>query len=322
MKRAAVWAEAGNKGSDIVGKQRKLSLIEIERFAIHDGPGIRSAVFLQGCPLHCPWCANPESQTIGRKLLYYEKKCIRCGKCVSLCPQKAMELREGALYVHREHCDCCEVCKKECIQNAIDFSGIQMPIEQIAEVVVRDHDYYEESGGGVTVSGGECFFQFDGFLELLQRFQREKLHVAVETCGQTSLDNIRKAEPYIDLFLFDVKHTDEEIFRRVTGGKLKEILKNLRYLAKKCPDKVVVRVPVIPGFNKKHHAMETLFLLVKELGLERTDLLPYHTFGISKYEQLGIPYKMKARESMEDQALEVYRQMGKRMGLNITIGGS
>nr|WP_294698421.1 glycyl-radical enzyme activating protein [uncultured Anaerostipes sp.] len=298
-------------------EKQKLSIMEVERFAIHDGPGIRSTVFLQGCPLHCPWCANPESQSIGRKLMYYEKKCIKCGKCVQNCPQKAIEEKNEELYFHRDQCIGCETCKQGCMQDAIDFSGVVKTVDEIVEMVLRDRDYYEESGGGVTISGGECFVQFNGFLELIRKLKQEGLHVAVETCGQTSLEKIVEAEPYIDLFLFDLKHMDLETFARITGGNLLDILRNIRYLAEHCPEKVIIRVPVIPDFNFHDVVIKDIMYFVKELGLQRIDLLPYHTFGINKYRQLGIPYQMNVKESLKNEELEVYCKIGEDMGLSI-----
>ena len=131
--------------------------------------------------------------------MYYEKKCIKCGKCVQNCPQKAIEEKNEELYFHRDQCIGCETCKQGCMQDAIDFSGVVKTVDEIVEMVLRDRDYYEESGGGVTISGGECFVQFNGFLELIRKLKQEGLHVAVETCGQTSLEKIVEAEPYIDI---------------------------------------------------------------------------------------------------------------------------
>ncbi|MDD3184778.1 MAG: glycyl-radical enzyme activating protein [Anaerostipes sp.] len=302
-------------------QQMTLSIMEIERFAIHDGPGIRSTVFLQGCPLHCPWCANPESQRIGSKLMYYENSCVKCGKCAAKCPQRAIEIQGENLIFHREKCIQCRTCEKNCLQNAIHFSGVDMKIDNIVETVMRDLDYYEESGGGVTISGGECFVQFDGFLELIQKLKKKGLHVAVETCGQTALENIKKAFPYIDLFLFDFKHPNPEIFHQVTGGNLEIILKNMEWIAKEDHNKIVIRVPVIPEFNDNETVMRDIFCLVKKFKVQNVQLLPYHVFGINKYKQLGMPYEMAEIKSLTKEDLIVYEKIGENLGLNVKIGG-
>ena len=295
--------------------------MEIERFAIHDGPGIRSTVFLQGCPLHCPWCANPESQKIGSKLMYNEKKCVHCGKCVENCPAGVIKIKNGSLEFDRNHCLHCKTCEEGCIQNAIQFNGKKVSVDAIIAEVLRDRDYYEESGGGVTISGGECFVQFEGFMELLKGLKKKNLHIAVETCGQTSLEHMKEAYPYIDLFLFDLKHMDADIFSRVTGGNLDIILNNISYIAKQNLDKIVIRVPVIPEFNYDEEIMEKIFRFVKEIGLKKVHLLPYHTFGMNKYAQLGIPYKMKCTASLHDDDLERYKKTGEELGLHVSIGG-
>lgn len=302
-------------------EKKDVSIIEIERFAIHDGPGIRSVVFLQGCPLHCPWCANPESQTIGSKLMYNAQKCVRCGKCVIHCPTKAIRFDGMSLNFDRKSCIQCKTCANGCLQDAIQFNGELQSVEQIVAMVMRDKDYYDTTGGGVTISGGECFVQFDRFMELLKRFKQENLHIAVETCGQTSLENIKEVFPYVDLFLFDLKHIDADKFYHVTGGNLEIILTNIAYIAKKDPDKIILRVPVIPDFNYQDMVLKNILYLAKEYGIKHVHLLPYHTFGIGKYEQLGIPYTMESTVSLHKDELKIYSELGEEIGIKVHIGG-
>ena len=266
--------------------EKKLAMMEVERFAIHDGPGIRSTVFLQGCPLRCPWCANPESQTIGKKRMYYEKKCTGCGRCLENCPNHALNVQDGKLVCDKKLCTQCGNCQKACLNDAVSFSGIEMSVEEVKQAVLRDRDYYEESGGGVTISGGECFVQFDGLMQLLKAFKEENLHTAVETCGQTKLEYIKEAFPYIDLFLFDLKHVDPERFHEVTKGSLADILNNIKYIANEDPDKIVIRVPVVPDFNYDDKTIHGILSFAKEQGIKEVHLLPYHTFGINKYHQM------------------------------------
>ena len=301
--------------------EKKLAMMEVERFAIHDGPGIRSTVFLQGCPLRCPWCANPESQTIGKKRMYYEKKCTGCGRCLSNCQNHALSVQDGKLVCDKKLCTQCGNCQKACLNDAVSFSGIEMSVEEVKQAVLRDRDYYEEYGGGVTISGGECFVQFEGLMKLLKAFKEEKLHTAVETCGQTKLEYIKEAFPYIDLFLFDLKHIDPEKFHEVTKGNLADILNNIKYIASEDPDKIIIRVPVIPDFNYDDETIHGILSFAKEQGIKEVHLLPYHTFGINKYHQMGIPYPMKATESLTKDDLNDHKKMGEDMGLHIKIGG-
>ncbi|MBU3113323.1 glycyl-radical enzyme activating protein [Clostridium lacusfryxellense] len=296
-------------------------VMEIERFAIHDGPGIRTLVFLQGCPLHCLWCANPESQAIGEHLMYYKNKCVKCGDCGSVCKNSAITFENDSPKFHRDKCTHCRQCEKSCLQHAIQFSGKTMNANEIMEVVLRDKDYYENSGGGITISGGEPFVQFDIFLELLKKSKAQGLHTAVETCGQTSIDKIKEAEPFLDLFLFDFKHIDEDKFHKYTGGDIKLILQNLKYIASVNAEKIILRIPVIPGFNNDNDTLYKMFEKACEYGIKNVHLLPYHTLGIEKYEQLGRDYKLTHMTSMKKDELKEYKIMGEKLNLNVQIGG-
>ena len=229
--------------------ENRLSIMEIERFAVHDGPGIRTVVFLQGCPLHCPWCSNPESQKRKPHLLHVKNKCIGCGRCEAICPRGNIAIQDHFPVFNRQACVACKACERICPQNAIKFVGESITSSEIMEILLRDRDYYLNSGGGVTFSGGEAFTQFEGLMDLLIQCKNEKLHTSVETCGQVNLDKIKQALPLIDLFLFDIKHTDKDLLQKETGANLDTILTNLRYISSKSANKVTIRVPVIPGFN-------------------------------------------------------------------------
>lgn len=302
-------------------RKEEAAVMDLERFAIHDGPGIRTVVFLQGCPLHCPWCANPESQVMGAQLMYDETRCTGCGVCAGNCPALAIAFGEKRPRFYRERCINCGCCEKNCMQEAIRFSGKSMTAAEIMAVVLRDRDYYENSGGGVTFSGGEPFVQFPALLELLKRCREQGLHTAVETCGQTSLSNIRQAEPMVDLFLFDLKHVDEEKLKAYTGGDLQLIMKNLEYLAGVDGNKVILRVPVIPGFNHDSETMSEIIQTACRYGIKTLHLLPYHTLGIDKYKRLGREYPLPCRTFLKKEELNQYRVIGEESGLTVQIGG-
>lgn len=298
-----------------------VSVLEIERFAVHDGPGIRTVVFLQGCPLHCPWCANPESQSLKSQLRYLKKKCIQCGRCIASCPSGNIVFVDGFPIFRSSNCVSCGICVDACPQNAVRFSSLSFTVSQVLETVLRDKDYYDNSGGGVTFSGGEAFLQFDGLMEMLMLSKSHNIHTAVETCGHVTPDRIRKALPWVDLFLFDIKHADPAILKSVIGADFRIIETNLRFIATNAPHKIIARVPVISGFNFNNSDMKDIFNLLLDLGIKQVHLLPYHTLGMDKYIQLGLsyPYPYTKMLTMED--LRSAYDMAKSMGLDACLGG-
>ena len=298
-----------------------LQVMEIERFAIHDGPGIRTVVFLQGCPLHCPWCANPESQATESPLMYSEKKCVGCGACADVAEEGAVHFISGQKpRFSREQGFDFSACISVCPAGALRLSGQKMTAEQVLQVVLRDWRYYRNSGGGLTLSGGEPFGQFEGFLALLEQAKAAELHIAVETTAQTPLSSLQRAEPYIDLFLLDLKHADASALETVTGANASLIFANMEWLAKTVPQKIVLRIPVIPGFNHNERDMRALFESARQLKLQTVHLLPYHTLGTEKYNQLGLAYAWPYPQMLQSEALAPWQEMGNALGLTVHIG--
>jgi pyruvate formate lyase activating enzyme len=302
-------------------KEVMLSIMEIERFAIHDGPGIRTIVFLQGCPLSCSWCSNPESQKMGTHLLYMENKCIGCGRCYKSCPNDSIDFTDGRPVFNRNKCIFCKNCAAICPQDAIKFIGEKISVAEIMEKVCRDKDYYYHSGGGVTISGGEPFVQCEGLIALLRRCKSEGLHTAIETSGQADTDKIKKALPLVDLFLFDIKHTDTHELKKETRADLELIWNNLRTITAFDAKKVIIRVPVLPGFNHKPDIIRKIYDLALELNIREVHLLPYHTLGKDKYKQLGMPYTFSCDRILTNNELIPLKEMGEKMNLIIKAGG-
>lgn len=302
-------------------KEKEISIIEIERFAIHDGPGIRTVVFLQGCPLRCTWCANPESQVIKPQLMHMKNKCVGCGACVNACQHGCITMSDRYSEFDRKKCTVCKECAKACPHNAIKFVGNLTTVSEIMKTVLRDRDYYKISGGGITFSGGEAFVQFDGLMELLIISKKENLHTTVETCGQVNPEKIKRAFNLIDLFLFDIKHVNKDLLKKETKGELDLILTNLQYIARQDPNKIILRIPVIPGYNNNKKTIRNVFDLAKEYKIEQIHLLPYHTLGKDKYEQLGVKYSYPYENILSKKELISFKEMGEKDGLKVQIGG-
>lgn len=293
-----------------------IRISNIEKFATHDGPGIRTTVFLKGCPLHCPWCANPETWKIEPVLMHDDRKCVECKTCMHVCAQQAISF---PFQWNIDKCVYCKKCEEYCLQDAISFAGKDMEIEDVVYEVLKDKEYYEQSNGGVTISGGEPFLQFDAFLELVKQCKNKGLHVAVETTGNYSLDTLKKALPYVDLFLMDLKHLDAQKLKDITGGNLELILNNFKYLAQHCPNKVIVRMPVIPRFNDD--ICGDVIRLCANLKLSEVNLLPFHTMGKSKWNQLNREFIYDKDKMMDRTILTPYIEMGKQLGVYVKIGG-
>lgn len=298
-----------------------LAVMEIQRFALHDGAGIRSLIFLQGCPLHCPWCANPESQKLKKQILWNKSKCTTCHVCEKNCPTQAITFKHGGFQHLLDRCNGCEQCKQSCSQDAICVSGKQMSIEQILCEVKKDDDYYKDSNGGITISGGEAFVQYEGFLTLIKTLKEKGYHTCVETCGHVPQAHMVEAVPYIDGYLFDMKHTNAALLAEVTGGDLSLIMKNLKYLASLDPSRITIRVPIIPSFNDDEATIVSIFELAQQLQIKEVHLLPYHTLGKNKYAQLGRTYELEGIAMLTKQDLQPYVQRGAEFNLIIKIGG-
>lgn len=296
-------------------------VMDIERFALHDGPGIRTVVFLQGCPLFCPWCANPESQIIKKQLMHMESKCTKCKACLSNCPKDAISFIDDRMVFNRDSCGECEICAGVCPNNAIHFSGKVKSTDEIVDEVMKDKEYYEDSNGGMTISGGEPFVQYEDFLQLLKEGKKRELNIAVETTGNVDINKIIEAEPYIDLFLFDIKHVENEKLKEVTGGDLNKILKNLEYISSKNPNKIIIRVPVIPTFNYEDKIINEIIYLAYKYKVNEVHLLPFHTLGKNKYEQIGKKYEFPDVKMLKKEDLKKYIKMGLMKGVKVIIGG-
>lgn len=292
-------------------------VLEIERFALQDGPGIRTVVFLQGCPLHCPWCSNPESQASSAQLMHSDIRCTGCGRCAEVCPSACISFVPGTLpSFDRESCVACGICRDNCPSGAIRLVPQVLDCDSIVATILRDKDYYLNSGGGVTFSGGEALMQTEALAYMLRRCKEEGIRTAVETCGNVPESCLDAVLPYVDLVLFDLKHTDAERFHEVTGGRLELVMRNLANAAASVP--VRLRIPCIPGFNLDDRFFGEAFDIAVRLGISGVDLLPYHTLGQGKYKELGRAYGMDI-PALEHKNLEKHVLSGEELGLDVKI---
>ena len=264
----------------------KAKVIEIKHFAVHDGDGIRTTVFLKGCPLKCKWCHNPESISFDAQLAYYENKCISCSECVSVCSTKAHKMVKGSHMFERDLCVNCGKCEKVCLGDALKIYGKDMPVEELLPLLLEDKDFYESSSGGVTLSGGECLMHPDFCAELLKRLKENGVHTAVDTCGFVSRVAIDKVMPYTDIFLYDLKAYDEDVHIKCTGQSNKIILDNLKYIDS-CGKQIEIRIPYVPKYNDEQIEKIGAFLSGLK-NIVKVRVLPYHNYAGSKYKALNM----------------------------------
>ena len=269
---------------------------DFKRMSVHDGPGIRTTLFLKGCPLRCLWCHNPENLTMPPAISFTQKLCIGCGMCIPVCAQGVHTLQNGVRHLQYEVCTGCGKCAEECLTGALKIYGQEMADEEAAQRLLEDRRFYESSGGGVTFSGGEPLLQPQFLASIMCLLKEAGVHIAVDTCGEVPWANFEAVMPHTDLFLYDVKHLDSEAHRRGTGVGNERILDNLRKLVK-AGAKVEIRTPVIPGYNDDPVHLKAIASLLAELEhISAWRLLPYHSMAKGKYEALGMKNPMPETE--------------------------
>lgn len=295
-------------------------VFNVMRFAVRDGPGIRTAVFLKGCPLNCWWCHNPEGRAGKIEVAYVVERCIACGDCVRACPEGALELdgrivRDATLC--RQHSRCAEVCPT----SAQEVVGRWLTVTELMPQLLRDQIFFDESGGGITLTGGEPLLQADFVEALLTACHAQRIHTAVETCGYIKERVLARIRQNVDLFLFDLKVMDSDKHKQFTGVRNDLILANLRMLADS-RSAVIVRVPVIPGVNDDEANLNAISKFLSSLGLRTIDLLPYHRIAGSKYSQLGLTYRTEELLPPSEEHVQAIAARFRKGGFHVQIGGA
>ncbi len=294
------------------------TIFDIEKFAIHDGPGIRTTVFLKGCPLRCLWCHNPESQHRAREIFFTPEKCIGCGWCFQACPNHCHQLTADGHRFDRTGCSRCGKCTEQCHAGALELVGREMTADEVLQEVLKDKIFYDNSGGGLTLSGGEPLAQFDFLCDLLPKAKTAGLHICLETCGYAPWRQFERMLPYIDLFLYDIKATDSDRHREFTGAPNTLILDNLRKIDA-AGGQSILRCPLIPGVNDEAAHLLAITRLADSLrNVREIHLEPYHPLGIGKNARLGKTSRLPLTEFAEAETVEGWLQF-MQQHTNLTV---
>ena len=293
----------------------------ISRGSVHDGPGVRTVVFLKGCPLRCCWCHSPETQAGPAEVWLLKDRCIACGACLTVCPRSAAGRDRNGPVIDRSRCTRCGRCADSCPTGAREIVGHLLDIDTVMDAVRRDVPFFDASSGGVTVSGGEPLAQAEFALALLERCRAEGIHTAIETCGHVSREALQRALQFAPLFLYDLKLADARRHQAATGVSNETIIENLRTIAAQGAD-IIVRFPLVPGVTDSNDNLKGIAALAASAGVRRIEVLPYHRAGLAKYARLNRPYGLTHVPACTPERAQSAAAVMRRFGVDARVGGS
>jgi len=295
-------------------------VFNIQRFSLHDGPGIRTTIFFKGCPLSCLWCHNPEGINPRKQLFFKSFSCNLCGNCLDICPSNVFTLKKENLILNRENCDFCEKCVQECHKNALKLCGMTMTPNELLNEVLKDYEFYETSNGGITLSGGEPLMQFEFIKNFLKKILPHNIHSALDTSGYAEKNQFKEILELIDLVLFDVKTLNKARHIKLTGVSNDLILSNLKECANHSIE-TIIRIPVIYDYNfiNLHDELTNHILQLHNLGFSQFQIIPYHKFGEQKYEMLGITCSISLESNQLNEIKQIIREINEEVDISIKI---
>ena len=310
--------------------EKKALVFNIQGYSVQDGPGIRTTVFLKGCPLRCLWCSNPESQLFHSDVLHSTRKCVRCYRCVNLCKKGAISLpknpgaEEAFPIIDHKFCAECDdhTCVFGCYESALQDVGTLMSVDEVMDTLLADAPFFQQSGGGATLSGGEPLMHDEFCRELFKQCRDNYIHTAIETCGYVPWEKFKSVLEFTDLVLFDVKHMNSEVHKKLTGVPNELILSNLQKILTETKAAVIIRVPVIPGANDSDENMKATAEFANKVGVRNVDIMPYHRLGTGKYAGLGrdYPLGLDVLELSKERVKEI-QEIYQSHGIICNVGG-
>ncbi len=297
------------------------TITNIQRFSVHDGPGIRTLIFFKGCPLRCAWCSNPENINPGKEVMQTKDQCFKCRKCILSCKREALHEEGDLIIADPKICDLCGECENICPFSNIQITGKDYTVKELMDIILKDRVFFDRTSGGVTFSGGEPTVYLDFLLELLKELKENGINSAIETCGYFDFNSFSVLIPFLDLVYFDLKIIDRTLHRRYTGMDNANILDNLKKISDP-GNEIIIRFPFIPGFTDDISNIMAIIKVMHENKLKRLDILPYHRLGKEKYKKLGLDYKLKDRSpAVVLDKLEDIKTLFKKNSIEVLVGG-